>query len=223
MTVRPSSSLVVCKQVAARRRCLGQQSSRVEQLRRVARTCTRDSAGRVTKVEKASGRTSELSYDAAGRITEVVHSDGTFERYRYRGDGVMIEASNDAAEVHFERDPMGRVLRERTRLPDGNETWVKSGYGPDGHRVRVESSDGHLHHIERNLAGDVLRVDLENGRWHADFERDRLLRRQNERAQEDPFRDSVPPAFLICALSSTCAAAVADVIAAEASGVSQDT
>ena len=52
--------------------------------------------------------------------------------------------------------------------------WVKSGYGPDGHRVRVESSDGHLHHIERNLGGDVTRVELEGAWWGVDFERDPL-------------------------------------------------
>lgn len=139
-----------------------------------ARRYERDVAGRVTKVVKASGRTSELSYDAAGRITDVRHSDGTFERYRYRADGTLIGASNDAAEVHFERDALGRVVRETTRRPDGGEHWVRSGYGPDGHRVRVESSDGHLHHIERNLAGDVTRVELEGASWHVDCERDPL-------------------------------------------------
>lgn len=72
-----------------------------------ARRYERDAAGRVTKVIKPSGRTSELRYDRLGRITDVLHSDGTFERYRYRADGALIEASNDAAEVHFERDALG--------------------------------------------------------------------------------------------------------------------
>lgn len=138
------------------------------------RRYTRDRAGRVTRVDKPSGRVDELTYDAAGRITDVRHSDGTFERYRYRADGALIEASNDTAEVHFERDEMGRIVRERTRLADGSEHWVRSGYGPDGHRVRVESSDGHMHHIERNAAGDVTRVELEGQRWWVDFERDPL-------------------------------------------------
>src|SRR5690606_31825155 len=78
---------------------------------------------------------------------------------------------NDAAEVHFERDPMGRIVRELTRLPDGTEHWVASRYGPDGYRIRVQSSDGHLHHIERNLDGDVLAVELEGARWRVDLER----------------------------------------------------
>ena len=31
-----------------------------------------------------------------------------------------------------------------------------------------------MHHIHRNLAGDVTRVELEGNRWHVDFERDPL-------------------------------------------------
>ena len=83
------------------------------------------------------------------------HSDGSFERYRYAVSGGLSEAGNESAEVHFERDDLGRVTRELTRLLDGTEHWIKSGYGPDGHRVRVQSSDGHLHHIEREEVGDV--------------------------------------------------------------------
>ena len=63
---------------------------------------------------------------------------------RTASDDAKIEATNDAAEVHFECDPMGRIVRELTRLPDGTEHWVASRYGPDGHRIRVQSSDGHL-------------------------------------------------------------------------------
>jgi len=115
-----------------------------------------------------------MSSDALGRITDVRHSDVSFERYRYAASGGLTEASNESAEVHFERDELGRVTRELTRLPDGTEHWIKSGYGPDGHRVRVQSSDGHLHHIERDEAGDVRRVELEGRRWQVDFERDAL-------------------------------------------------
>src|SRR5690606_33209606 len=125
-----------------------------------------------TTLFRASGRTTELRYDPIGRITDVAHSDGSFERYRYRADGAMIEASNDAAEVHFERDPMGRIVRELTRLPDGTEHWVASRYGPDGYRIRVQSSDGHLHHIERNLDGDGPAVELEGARRPVYFARD---------------------------------------------------
>ena len=138
------------------------------------RRYTRDAAGRVTRVDKPSGRREELSYDAAGRILDVRRDDGSFERYRYDAAGQLIEASNPTAEVLFERDAMGRVERERTRPADGPEGWVQSGYGPDGERVRVSASDGHLHHIERDDAGEVRRVELEHGRWGVDFERDAL-------------------------------------------------
>lgn len=137
-----------------------------------SRTYTRDALGRVVRVDKPSGRSEERRYDAVGRVTDITHSDGSFERYRFRADGELVEATNQTAEVHLERDLMGRVVRELTRFGDGSERWVKSGYGPDGHRVRVESSDGHLHHIERDAAGDVLGVELSSLRWRADFERD---------------------------------------------------
>jgi YD repeat-containing protein len=132
----------------------------------------RDACGRATRLTMPSGRTREYRYDPLGRITDVAHSDGTFERYRYRADGLLTEASNQDAEVHLEMDACGRIVREVCRGGDGSEQWVRSGFGPDGHRVRVESSDGHLHHIERNLVGDVMHVELEHLRWRVDFERD---------------------------------------------------
>ena len=139
-----------------------------------AREYERDLAGQVTKITKASGGTTELRYDAAGRVTEVLHSDGSFERYAYRADGALIEASNDAAQVLFERDELGRVVREVTRTRDGHETWLRSGYDADGNRVRAQSSDGFVQHIRRDAAGDAVEVELEQGGspWAVHFERD---------------------------------------------------
>lgn len=131
-----------------------------------------DAAGHVTSVKRASGATSKVTVDALGRATRVEHDDGTFERYRFGLEGELLEASNEAAELHFECDPFGRVVRELTRLPDGTERWVRSGYGPDGHRVRVESSEGHLHHIERAASGEVTAVELEHRRWRVDLKHD---------------------------------------------------
>src|SRR5690606_42165324 len=95
-------------------------------------------------------------------------------------DGSLVEASSDAAEGRVDRDARGRGVREETRVAGGGVHWVKSGYGPDGHRVRVESSDGHKHHIARNLGGDVTRVELEGAWWK------RGLRTRPARARAGP-------------------------------------
>ena len=132
----------------------------------------RDRARRVDGVTHPSGRTTELRRDALGRVTEQRHSDGTFERYAYAGDGALVEATNANAEVHLERDLLGRVVRERTTLHDGTSWWVASSYDADGRRVRVQSSGGPTHRIERDAGGRVRRVALEGVRGAVAFEHD---------------------------------------------------
>lgn len=137
-----------------------------------------DAEGNVTKVRHANRATADLCYDKVGRMTDVRYSDGRFERYRYRADGQLLEATNQSAEVHMERDPVGQLLQELTRLPDGTESWVRSGYGPDGLRIRVEDSDGHMQHVHRNLVGDVDRMEIGRGvsPWTIELEHDALGR-----------------------------------------------
>ena len=56
-------------------------------------------------------------------MVEVKHSDGTGQAYAYREDGVLVQAKNDAALISFERDKLGRILKEIV----GDE-WVASEY-----------------------------------------------------------------------------------------------
>lgn len=144
----------------------------------VRRVYSRDAAGQVTEVQRASGLVTSYSYDEAGRVTEVEHSDGAAESYRYRQDGELVEATNDAATVRFERDALGRVLKEQ----QGSGDWVASEYNPLGLRTRMTSSLGAIQEIERNIMGDVTRLshasaqpeEGETGRidWEAHFKRD---------------------------------------------------
>ncbi|MGD8860654.1 MAG: RHS repeat-associated core domain-containing protein, partial [Myxococcales bacterium] len=130
------------------------------------RRYTRDLIGRVTDVERPGGMHSRYEYDAAGRVTAVHHGDGSTERYAYRPDGELIEAKNDAASVAFERDALGRIVKEQC-----GKHWVASEYGPLGLRSRMESSLGAKQEIERNAMGDVTAV---TGSFEARFERDML-------------------------------------------------
>ncbi len=141
----------------------------------VRRRYFRDPAGRVTKVLRPAGLTTEYAYDGAGRVTAVNHSDGTAEAYAYRPDGALAEAKNDAAALAFERDPLGRVVKEIC-----GDDWVASEYDALGMRVRVRSSKGLDQRIQRNALGDATAVRAGTGAqgasardaWEAKFQRD---------------------------------------------------
>ena len=138
----------------------------------VMRAYQRDVAGRVTTVMRPERRQTAYAYDACSRVTEVKHGDGATEAYSYREDGVLVQAKNDAAEVSFERDKLGRILKEIA-----GDDWVASEYDILGNRVSVRSSKGLRQHIDRNGMGDVLAVragTTADGLWEARFERDSL-------------------------------------------------
>ncbi|OJT23211.1 hypothetical protein BO221_20300 [Archangium sp. Cb G35] len=109
-----------------------------------------DAAGRMTRVIKPSGASTTMRYDPAGRTVELLHSDGTFARFDYREDGALLKATNPAASIQFERDALGRILKEQQ-----GDQWVASRYGPDGLRIAVESSLGLRQIIQRDTSGGV--------------------------------------------------------------------
>ena len=133
------------------------------------RRYVRDKAGRVTLIARPEGKRSELAYDKAGRVAAIKHSDGTSEAYAYRPDGVLIQASNDTTAVTFERDPLGRIVKELT-----GQDWVSSEYDPLGLRKASRSSKGHFQKIARNAMGDVVSVEAASAGFSATFTRDRL-------------------------------------------------
>jgi YD repeat-containing protein len=133
----------------------------------IRRSFTRDLLGRVTELRRASGHTSRFSYDAMDRLTLVEHSDGDQERYQYREDGALLEASNSARLLRFERDALGRVLEEHQ-----DAHVVTSRYDARGLRTHMCSSLGAEQHITRGVLGEV--TALESGPWRAQFSRDLL-------------------------------------------------
>jgi RHS repeat-associated protein len=137
------------------------------------RRYTRDQAGRVQRIERAADskgeRFSEYAYDAGGRVTEVSHSDGRVEQYSYRPDGELTAAVASEISVTFERDALGRVVKEVQ-----GRHWVESEYDALGLRVRMRSSLGTDQVIERNVMGDVVRVADQNTQYETRFARDPL-------------------------------------------------
>jgi len=68
----------------------------------------------------------------------------------------MLKAANDSAAVEFERDPLGRIIKENV-----GADWVASEYDALGLRRTVRSSKGLFQKVRRNAMGDVLGVDAE--------------------------------------------------------------
>jgi len=148
------------------------------------RKYSRDKNGRVKTVERPDDRSTDYSYDTSGRVVAVKYSDGSSESYAYRPDGAMIAASNGTAAVSFERDAVGRIIKELQ-----GEDSVESTFDLLGLRARMKTSKGHLLEIERNLVGDVIAMRAGGGPvapgaettaqaplppWEARFTRDQL-------------------------------------------------
>ncbi len=115
----------------------------------------RDLAGQVTKTHLPSRRTTDIAWDKAGRVVKVKHSDGTGAEFEYREDGALLRAKNESAEVFFERDAVGRVVKESV----GDE-WVSSEYAVDGQRCALETSLGARLAVEHDALGDVDKLRI---------------------------------------------------------------
>jgi len=137
----------------------------------VTRHYIRDAAGRTSKVERPGGIVSNYEYDPRGRVVAVRHSDGSSEKFAYRADGELIEATNDHIAVKFERDGLGRILKE---IQGGFV--VESKYDLSGLRTEVLSSLGAHLTFGRNDMGDVEQVLFEGEKdsWEASFRRDNV-------------------------------------------------
>jgi RHS repeat-associated protein len=127
------------------------------------KTFERDAAGHLTRIVRPGGqRPSTLQYDVAGRVTRVDHWDGTFEAYGYDAAGRLVTADNAEAQLRFERDALGRVIKETA-----GDHWVERKYDHHGARVGTRSSLGAELSIERNVMGDVVAVAQTGGKVHA--------------------------------------------------------
>jgi RHS repeat-associated protein len=132
-----------------------------------ARRYTRDAAGRVRRVDRPGGRYNELEYDAAGRVLSVRYSDGSHQSFGYRADGELVLAANGTLSVEFERDPIGRIVKEIQ-----GDHWVQSEYSATGERIRVTSSLGADQAVRHDLAGDVTEVRERSSGYATSYRRD---------------------------------------------------
>ncbi len=111
-----------------------------------------DLAGRVVRVENGAGEVTELQYNLVGAVVGRKLPDNTEEVFEYDARGELVAAQNDVCELSFQRDGLGRILRE-TQSADDHEHWVKVEYDAAGNRVSTATSLGHVEQIQRGALG----------------------------------------------------------------------
>lgn len=133
----------------------------------------RDPAGKVVSVTQPGDRHTEFEYDQNGRLIRAVYNDGQWETYSYDKNGRLLEAVNEYSTIRFERDVMGRIIKEWQ-----DDHVVSTRYGKDGNKTAVTSSLGASIQLSRNTMGDVSAISATHDGlltpWTAHIERNLL-------------------------------------------------
>ncbi|MFO0609800.1 MAG: DUF6531 domain-containing protein [Polyangiales bacterium] len=117
-----------------------------------------DALGRPVEVVAPDGSTTRLEYDAMDRVTREVFADGEERAFRYRADGLLLEARNALGAVVFARDPLGRIVSESF-----GDDRVESAYDVNGERVAVRSSRGLAESVARDALGRLAEHTAQAG------------------------------------------------------------
>lgn len=103
----------------------------------LVRNYSRDTAGKVIKVDRPGNKFTQYNYDAVGNITDVNYHDDSFEKYTYLKNGLLNTAANSNAVIGFERDILGRIIKETNA-----EDFISYQYDLLGNRTQITSSLG---------------------------------------------------------------------------------
>ncbi len=103
----------------------------------LVRKYIRNTAGKVTKVERPGNKFTQYEYNEVGNIVEVNYHDASFEKYAYSKDGLLNVAQNSNSAIGFERDILGRIIRETNA-----EEFISYQYDVLGNRTKISSSLG---------------------------------------------------------------------------------
>ena len=119
-----------------------------------------DKVGRVTRVTNGAGEHTDLSYDLAGQLLKRELHDGAVEEYSYDILGNLTGVKAPSGELRFERDPLGRVVRE-AQIVGSKEHWTQVVYDAAGDRVGRKTSLGHVEKVARGALGERTRTVLD--------------------------------------------------------------
>lgn len=128
----------------------------------------RNADGWVTRVLRPENRNTQYQYDGVGNIIVAEHSDSSRECFTYNPDGLLIEAANENSTVKFQRDSLGRIIKE---IQNGYE--VQSKYDADGNRTQLTSSLGADIQNRFTSLGFLEEINTTED-WQATIERDSL-------------------------------------------------
>lgn len=119
-----------------------------------------DLAGQMVRIENGAREVTELEYDLAGQVVKRTLHDGSVEEYVYDLLGELIAARGPAGEVRFQRDAIGRVVRE-AQVVGGKEHWVDILVDSAGERIGRKTSLGHMEEVTRGALGERARTVLD--------------------------------------------------------------
>ncbi len=138
-----------------------------------------DLAGNVIQCKNGLGQITEIERDKLNRVAKKICSPGGVSEFLYDHFGHLVCAKNDFANVEFERDPTGRIVKESTAQGSicsqydavGNQTAIETSFGakyrfeydPNGYMTELSDIDGRVVEIELNEMGQEERRRVRGG------------------------------------------------------------
>ncbi|XYH94178.1 RHS repeat-associated core domain-containing protein [Sorangium sp. So ce1128] len=119
-----------------------------------------DPAGQQTRVEPGIGAPVDFVYDLAGQLV-AREVEGKREAYAYDVRGFLASVAGPDGTVSFERDAMGRIVRETQQAPGGPAFTVEVGHDAEGRAIGRRTSLGHTLSWEPAPDGRAARVTLD--------------------------------------------------------------
>jgi RHS repeat-associated protein len=123
---------------------------------------TNDAMGRAVRVVNGAGERTELVYGPLGELVAKIYDDDSKDTFEYDDLGNLVAATGKVGTFRFERDPLGRIVREKQEV-GGEEHVVELAYDPLGQRRERRTSLGHVERIERDSIGSRTRTVLDGG------------------------------------------------------------
>ena len=119
-----------------------------------------DAMGRRIEIKNGELERTKLTYDLAGQLVEREYVDGAVETFEYNPRGEIVCATSPVGSFRFDRDAMGRILRETQEVGDDQQS-VALDLDAAGGVVARATSLGHRATYTRDAVGFAQRWILD--------------------------------------------------------------